>query len=124
MNSIRLFVSTVAIFILLVSTGQIDAQEITVESIRILRIIGQEETAMIKLPDGRMQILKVGDALGKNGKVIEIVEGRLVIEEKTDKGIETVIIRFEDGKQKIERIRRTGGKQPGLYSPIQKEKTK
>jgi hypothetical protein len=76
---------------------------------------------MIRLPDGRMHILKVGDLVGKNGKVTEIVEGRIVIEQKTDKGIETVIIRFENGKQKIERIRKAGDKQPVLYSPSTKD---
>jgi hypothetical protein len=64
-----------------------------------------------------MHILKVGDSIGKSGKVIEIVEGRIVIEERTEKGPETVIIRFESGKQRIERIRKTGDKQPVLYAP-------
>ena len=99
-------------FILAVSVGEIRAQEITVESIHILRIIEQDEKAMIKLPDGRMHILKVGDSIGKKGRVIEIVEGRIVIEERTEKGPETVIIRFENGKQRIERIRKAGDKQP------------
>jgi hypothetical protein len=82
-----------------------------------LRIIEQDEKAMIKLPDGRMHILKVGDSIGKKGRVIEIVEGRIVIEERTEKGPETVIIRFENGKQRIERIRKAGDKQPILYAP-------
>jgi len=117
MNKKRFAISILAILILAVLLGEIKAQEITVESIHILRIIEQEEKAMIKLPDGRMHILKVGDLAGKNGKVIEIVEGRIVIEEKTEKGPETVIIRFENGKQRIERIRKAGDKQPVLYAP-------
>jgi hypothetical protein len=64
-----------------------------------------------------MHILKVGDSIGKNGKVTEIVEDRIVIEEKTERGVETVIIRFADGKQRIERIRKVGDKQPVLYAP-------
>ena len=121
MNNMRFSISIWAIFVLAVSVGEIKAQEITVESIHILRIIEQDEKAMIKLPDGRMHILKVGDSIGKGGKVIEIVEGRIVIEQKTDKGIETVIIRFENGKQRIERIRKAGDKQPVLYSPSTKD---
>ena len=88
----RFFILILAILILAVSLGEITAQEMTVESIHILRIIEQEERATIRLPDGRMHILKVGDSVGKNGKVIEIVEGRIVIEEKTDRGPETIII--------------------------------
>ena len=120
-NNMRFSISILAMFILAVSVGEIRAQEITVESIHILRIIEQDEKAMIKLPDGRMHILKVGDSIGKKGRVIEIVEGRIVIEERTEKGPETVIIRFENGKQRIERIRKAGDKQPVLYSPSTKD---
>jgi len=116
-NEIKFVFLALMVLISLVASARGQAQEITLESIQILRIVEQDEKAMTKLPDGRMHILKVGDSIGKNGKVIEIVEGRIVIEEKTDKGSETVIIRFEDGKQKIERIRKVGNKQPVLYSP-------
>jgi uncharacterized beta-barrel protein YwiB (DUF1934 family) len=37
-------------------------------------------------------------------RVTEISEGRIVFEEKTNRGMQTVIIRVENGKQKIERI--------------------
>jgi hypothetical protein len=117
MNNVRFSISILAILILAFLVSEIKAQQVTVESIRILRIIEQDERAMIKLPDGRMHILKVGDSIGKSGKVIEIVEGRIVIEERTEKGPETVIIRFENGKQRIERISKTGDKPPILYSP-------
>jgi hypothetical protein len=117
MNDMRFSISVLAIIILAISVGEIRAQEITVESIQILRIIEQDEKAMIKLADGKMHILKVGDSIGRSGKVTEIVEGRIVIDEKTDKGPETVIIRFENGKQRIERIRKAGDKQPALCSP-------
>jgi hypothetical protein len=111
-----LFLALMFLSCLVVSVrGQ--AQQITVESVQILRILDQEERAMVKLPDGRMHILKVGDPIGKKGKVIEIVEGRIVIEEKTEKGPETVIIRFESGKQRIERIRKIGEQPPMLYAP-------
>lgn len=96
-------------------------QAINIESMQVIKIIPQEEKAIIKTPDGRMEVIKVGDLVGKKGKVIEIVEGRIVIEEKTEKGPETVIIRFENGKQRIERIRKAGDKQPVLYSPSTKD---
>ncbi len=117
MNKINFIFLVLMVLVSLVASVKGQAQEITLESIQILRIVEQDEKAITKLPDGRMHILKVDDSIGKNGKVIEIVEGRIVIEEKADKGSETVIIRFEDGKQKIERIRKVGNKQPVLYSP-------
>jgi hypothetical protein len=52
-----------------------------------------------------------------NGKIVEITKGRVVIEEKTDSGPETVIIRLEDGKQRVERIKKGVDKQPLLLRP-------
>jgi hypothetical protein len=124
MNKVRFSILALMVPVLLVISARGQAQEITVESIQILRILDQEERAMIKLPDGKMHILKVGDSVGKKGKVIEIVEGRIVIEERTEIGAETVIIRFEKGKQRIERIRKIEEGQPGLYSPVQRDKAK
>ena len=120
----KFIILALMIVVLLVTSGRGQAEEITVESIHILRILDEEEKAVIKLPDGRTHILNVGDPIGKNGKVIEIVEGRVVIEERTEKGLETVIIRFEKGKQRIERIRKIEEGQPGLYSPVQRDKAK
>jgi ribosomal protein S4E len=125
MNKIKFVLLALMVLIShLAASVRVQAQEITVESIQILRINEQDEKAMIKLPDGRMQILKAGDSIGKNGKVTEIVEGRIVIEERTEKGLETIIIRIEKGKQRIERIRKIGEGPPGLYSPVQSDKAK
>ncbi|MBI4697775.1 MAG: hypothetical protein HY758_02365 [Nitrospirae bacterium] len=89
----------------------------SLDSIQIIKISPQDERAVIKATDGGLKIIKVGDSIGENGKIIEIAKGRVVIEEKTADGMEKVIIRLEDGKQKIERIRKTADKQPLLYAP-------
>ncbi|HEC97240.1 MAG TPA: hypothetical protein ENI58_03675 [Nitrospirae bacterium] len=123
-----------------------------VESIRVIKISSQDESAIVRTPDGRMQIIKVGDILrvagsglqvkgqrksglrgtGKESaefraqssehsvqgyglRVVEITSGRVVFEERTERGIETVIVRVADGKQRIERIRRAGEERPILY---------
>ena len=49
--------------------------------------------------------------------MLEIIEGRIVFEERTDKGVETVIFRIEDGEQRVERIRKFGIKPAPLYAP-------
>ena len=84
---------------------------IPVENIEFLKLFAQEEKAVIRTPDGNMQLIKVGDVIGKGEsrvagsklrgtgsglRVIEITDGRIVFEENTDKGLETVIVRFED----------------------------
>jgi len=55
-------------------------------------------------------------------RVVEIAADRVVFEEMTDAGPETVIIRVEEDssglkKQRVERIRKTFDKQPLLYKP-------
>jgi len=119
---------TLIILISLFVSARGQAQQITIESIQVLRILDQEEKVMIKLPDGKTHILKLGDDLTKDPlrvtgsglRVVEITEGRIVIEGRTEKGPEKVIIRFEKGKQRIERIRKIEEGQPGLYSPSTK----
>jgi hypothetical protein len=125
MNKIKFVFLAQMVLISLAAVTRGQAQEITVESIQILRIIEHDEKAMIKLPDGRMHILKVGDELGKDPlrvtgselRVVEITEGRIVIEERTNKGLEKIIIRVEGVKQSIERIRKIGEQPPILYAP-------
>ncbi len=112
-----------------------------VEDIRVLKISPQDGRAVIKVPDGEMKIIKTGDILPVAGsglrgaspekkeekgrarvvgyelRVVEIAEGRVVLEEKKGDETETVIIRLEGGKQLIERIRKTNEKQPELLAP-------
>ena len=125
MDKMRFRIAILAILILGVLVGEIKAQQITAESIQVVRIMEKDGRAVIKTPDGNTQPIKVGDLIGKRDlrvpgsglRVVEITEGRIVFEEKTDKGKETVIVRIEDGKQRIERIRKIGDKQAPLYAP-------
>jgi Tfp pilus assembly protein PilP len=89
---------------------------VSVDTIQILKISGQDERAVIKTPDSKMQIIKVGDPIGDHAKVVEIVTGRVVIEEKKGKESEKIIIRLENGKQQVERLKRTGELHPEAYA--------
>jgi hypothetical protein len=89
----------------------------SIDSIQLLKISPQDERAIIKTTDGKLQIIKPGDAVDNDSKVVEITAGRVVFEEKTGNEMETVIIRLEDGKQRVERIRKAPEKQVHLYSP-------
>lgn len=117
MNRTKNIALVIGIFIYLILMLNESAVASEIDSIQVLRISAQEATAMIQAPDGKRQLIKVGDSVGRNGKVIEIVEGRIVLEERTKMGLETVIIRLEDGKQRIERIRRVGDQQPAPLRP-------
>jgi hypothetical protein len=83
----------------------------------VLKISSQEHTAVMRVNGEEARLVRIGDAVGKRGKVTEIAEGRVVIEEGTGKDAETVIIRLENDKQKVERIRRTGDRKPLFLAP-------
>ena len=105
--------SIIGIISMLISSAAVFAEFL--DTIHLLKISSQDERAIVKMEDGSMKIIKPGDVIGKRGKVVEITAGRVVFEENTEKGIETVIIRLENGKQRIERIKKTPDKQPVIF---------
>ena len=70
---------------------------------------------MIRVPGHDLTLLKVGDQIGENGRVIEITDGRIVIEEEIDRTRDQIIIRVEDGEQRIERLSRSPQNRPLIY---------
>jgi hypothetical protein len=98
------------------SSGKEATKPVSVDSIKVVKIAAQDERAVIRTPGGKMQIIKAGDSIGDHAKVTEIARGRVVIEEKKGKDIEKVIIRVENGKQRMERIKRIGERQPLIYT--------
>ena len=111
-NLMRIF-SLICVLIILSCTF---ALATGVHDIRILKISNEDQRAVVKMPDGKMQIIKAGDVIADGSKVVEITAGRVVLEEKTGNETETVIIRLEDGKQRVERIKKAAEKQPQLYA--------
>jgi hypothetical protein len=103
------------IFLPFIVSANESTTTVSVDTIQVLKIAGQDERAVIKTPDGKMQIIKVGDPIGDHARVIEIVSGRVVIEEKKGKESEKVIIRLENGKQQVERLKKTGEAHPEAY---------
>lgn len=97
------------------------AGEQAVETIRVVKTSPMDEKAVIKV-HGKLQVIKVGDELSaiigqvNEIKVTEISKDMVVLEETGESGPETVIIRLEDGKQKVERMRKTADRQ----QPLQK----
>jgi hypothetical protein len=113
---ISLFILLLMLSVPCLSLAKEAAKPVSIDSIQVLKIAAQDERAVIRTPDGKMQIIKAGDSIGDYAKVTEIARGRVVIEEKKGKDIEKVIIRLENGRQRMERIKRTGEKQPLIYT--------
>lgn len=115
---IKIIFLTSVLLIPRLTFGEEPPQTGTLESIQLLRISPSDERAVIKTPDGKLKVIKVGDVIGnRGGRVIEIAAGRVVIEEKVDKEIEKVIIRLEGNKQRVERMKKEGETPPPLLAP-------
>ncbi len=84
---------------------------ISVDTIQLVKISAPDQRAVVKTPGGKMQVIKIGDTIGENARVVEITGGRIVLENSTPGGPETVIIRLEKGKQNISRIRKSAPRQ-------------
>ena len=101
-----------ALLIPAIAAGKDAPKQLSVDTIQVLKIAGQDERAVIKTPDGKMEIIKVGDPIGDHAKVTEIATGRVVIEDKKGNETEKVIIRLDNGKQHVERLKKAGEPHP------------
>lgn len=74
------------------------------DKIQFIKISPQDSKAVIRGIGGKMQVIKPGDTVVENVTVKEIAPGRIILEEKTVNGLETLIIRMNNGKSRIERM--------------------
>jgi hypothetical protein len=119
--------STLLVCLLVLLIFSSPALSASSDGLQVLKISPQDKTSVIRGNDGKLTLVKEGDSLDtkkfsvhsapfaektkKNEKkhtltVIEIAEGRVVLEEKQGDEGETIIFRLVDGKQKVERIRK------------------
>lgn len=86
------------------------------EKYQFLKVAPQEQKAVMKTPDGQLQLVGVGETIA-GAKVVEIAEGRVVLEEQGAQGSETVIFRLDGKHQRIERLRNRGERAPMMVIP-------
>lgn len=96
--------------------GSEPAKPLSVDTMQVLKISGRDGRAVIKTPDGKMQIIKAGDPIGRQAKVLEITEERIVIEETTEKETEKVIVSLDNGVQHVEKLKKTAEGQSPNYT--------
>lgn len=92
------------------------------DKIQFIRISAQNSKAVIRTADGKMQVVKSGDAIAENTTVKEIIPGRIILEEKTERGVETIIVRIDNGKTRIERLRKQPDNSQPLVAPTTSQK--
>lgn len=91
---------------------------VPLDKIQFIKISAQDSKAVIRTIEGKMRVVKPGDSIAENTTIKEIIPGRIILEEKTERGIETVIVRMESGKPRIERLRRQPDKFQPLVAPL------
>jgi hypothetical protein len=108
-NSIvKIMVISLALF----SGGVVSAASLN--GVKFVKIAPQDSRALIKGTDGKLLVIKPGDTVAENVTVKEIATGRIVLEEMTANGLETIIVRMTNDTTRIERMR----KQPNTPAPV------
>lgn len=94
----------------------------SLDKVQFIKIAPKDEKAVIKGADGTLRVIKPGDTIGDGVTVKEVATGRIVLEEKTDRGPETIIVRMSNDRARIERLSKTPGSRPLLMAPAKAEK--
>jgi hypothetical protein len=84
--------------------------------VKFVKMSGADHRAVVKTLSGELRLVGVGDRMGGRGRVVEIEDGRVVIEEQTAEGLETVIVRVQGGKADVRRIRKAPPPAPALLA--------
>ncbi len=89
------------------------------DDLGILKLSAREQAAVIRRADGEVHLVRVGETIGKDRRVIEIDSQRLISKAFHDGETVIVIVRLEDGRQAISTVKDIGERRPALYQPVQ-----
>jgi len=90
-----------------------------IEGVRFVKIAGNDQKAVIKNTDNKMRMVGLGDEIN-GATIVEIVDGRVVLEKPGAAGVETIIVRIDGDHQRIERISKKGEKPLVMKAPVEK----
>lgn len=109
---LRYSLATSVLVIALLTLQPTPSFALSIQDLQVVKISPADGSAVVKTSENGLRLIRVGSSLDQNNRVVEIADGRIVIQSKTPKGLETIIIRIEDGRQKIERIGKIGDLRP------------
>jgi hypothetical protein len=92
------------------------------DRIQFIKISPQDSSAVVRGFDNKMSVVKPGDTVADNTTIKEIVPGRIILEEKTSSGIETIIVRMDKGRSRIERLRKLPETNQPILAPANQKK--
>jgi hypothetical protein len=93
--------------VLVLALSFTSAHALSFENLKIIKLSEKDSTAVIKIDDQKLQLVKVGQTLGEFGKIVEIAQDRMVLDHPRKGSNERYIIRIENGKQLVQRISKT-----------------
>jgi len=117
MHKSILLITIIGILFSSVGFSQEPAKHDPLKGMKVVKISPRDEAAVIRTPEGKMEVIRVGDSIGSSATVKEIANDAVVIENRTEREVETVIIRLAGKKQTIQRIRKLNQGRPNLYMP-------
>ena len=115
-------VSVATLTVVVLSLGVGSPFAASLDKIQFLKIAPQDARAVMKGADGKLVVIKPGDEIAEGVNVKEIAAGRIVLEEYAGEGPETVIVRFENGRQRFERLQKLPEKAPVIVAPAQSDR--
>jgi len=95
-------IASMVLIAAMISPDHIHAQSI--DNLKIIKLSPSEGEAVISLDAGKISTIHIGDMVNDNFKLTDLSENWTVLDNtKSDIG-EKIIIRMENGKQRIERL--------------------
>jgi hypothetical protein len=107
----------VPLMIMLGITGLAKAEPTKLESITVMAVGPSDGRAVVTLPDGKMQVLKIGDTVpGTQAIVMQVLPDKLVVEETIEKSdnapVKQMVWIYKPGKpgekSRIQRLDQVG----------------
>ena len=71
-----------------------------------LKVAPEERLTVVKLPEGEMRLLGVGDQVTDELRIVEVGPDQVVLEGPGAFGPETILVRLKNGRQTIDRVQR------------------
>lgn len=113
MKYISVMASLVLLFVISTVVCAVDLDDYTFKKISVY-----DQKAVVKTPQGELTLVGVGDKVGTSATIIEIIDDRVVLERPGQYAPEKLIVRIENGQQKIDVLKREPLKRSGIATAV------
>ncbi len=100
------------------------AYSLSFKTLKVFKLSAADQSAVVRVEDGALKLVTVGQALDPYGKITAIGQDRIIFERIGVQGKEIYILRVEDNRQQIQKITRAAGHETTLKRPAQQKPVK